>query len=144
MPTYYVTAPGSKISAEIDAPDSRHARTTFLDYLSRSHLIPWNARQEVRKKLMTKRVEAGSVQTSVQLSYNAQETKPEVISAGPQPQSTQRQLVQPQTVRYGVNTQQPAEETQEQPVQEPQPTRAYPSILGNSPIANLSRRTGGE
>ena len=142
MPTYYVTAPGSKISAEVDAPDSRHARTTFLDYLSRSHLIPWNARQTIRRQLMTKRIEAGSVPSSVQLNYNAVESKPEVIAA-PQPQSTQRQLVQPQTVMYRTRVQESPVEAQEQPVQEQQPASVRQTILGNSPIASLSRRTGG-
>jgi len=155
MPTYYVTAPGSQLTAEVDAPDSRHARTTFLDYLSRSRLIPWGARQTVRKQLMTKKIQPGSISTSVQLSYNAKETAPEVVTVEPQSQyrpdgdyieetgpqgerrlikpedegyaEAKRQVVQPQTVAVG-----------NQPVN---PMRR--SVLGNSPIANLSRNSRG-
>ena len=128
MPTYYVTAPGSQITAEVNAPDSRHSRTTFLDYLSRSRLIPWGARQQVRKQLMTKRIEPGSIPTTVQLSYNTEETAPEVITEAPVVQPTQQEQVQPQTVAVGN--------------EQVQPMHQQPSVLGNSPIANISRSFG--
>jgi hypothetical protein len=127
MPTYYVTAPGSQVTAEVNAPDSRHARTTFLDYLSRSRLIPWGARQQVRKQLMTKRMQSGEIPTTVQLSYNTEESAPEVISEAP-PIQTQQELVQPQAVATG-----------NEPVQ---PMHSQPNIAGNSPIANFSRSWG--
>ena len=132
MSTYYVTAPGASITAEVDAPDSRHARTTFLDYLSRSRMIPWGARQTVRKQLMTKKIQPGSIATSVQLSYNTKEPTPEVVTAEPEPQqieqpATQQEIVQPQTVAVGNETVNPMRR----------------SVLGNSPIANLSRKSRG-
>jgi len=129
MPTYYVTAPGSQITAEVSAPDSRHARTTFLDYLSRSRLIPWGARQQVRKQLMTKRIESGSIPTTVQLSYNTEEAPAEVITEAPVVQPTQQEQVQPQTVAVG-----------NEPVQ---PMHQQQTVLGNSPIANLSKQSRG-
>jgi len=129
MPTYYVTAPGSQITAEVSAPDSRHARTTFLDYLSRSRLIPWGARQQVRKQLMTKRIESGSIPTTVQLSYNTEEAPAEVITEAPVVQPTQQEQVQPQTVAVGN--------------EQVQPMHQQRTVLGNSPIANLSRNSRG-
>ena len=124
MATYYVTAPGSSVTAEVNAPDSRHARTTFLDYLSRSRMIPWGARQQIRKQLMTKRMESGSIPTTVQLSYNTEESAPQVITEAP-PVQPQQELVQPQTVAVGNA-----------------PVQPMHTVSNSSPIANLSRSFG--
>lgn len=75
--TYVVKHPSIDILAEVTAPDSRHARTTFLDYLSRRGLIGWNQRQAVRSGIMTKRVNPGEVQTNVQLKYRQGNGMPE-------------------------------------------------------------------
>ena len=86
MPTYIVAAPNLSINAEVEAPDSRHARTTFLDYLSRNHLIPYTERRTVRSVLMTKRVQSGEVPTTVQLSYRSGQGTPMIPEEVPTPE----------------------------------------------------------
>jgi len=73
--TYYVFAPGIKDfpTAEVTAPDTKHARTSYLDYLARSGIIRWSQRGEVRKFVKTSRMAPGGIQTSVSLSYGVTE-----------------------------------------------------------------------
>jgi hypothetical protein len=41
-PTYYGIVPGREdLSAEINAPDKRHGRTVYLDYLARNGVISY-------------------------------------------------------------------------------------------------------
>jgi len=83
MPTYLTFIPGFSINAEVDAPDTKHARTTFLDYLQRNNYIGWDQRQIYRKKIKTDRVEPGEVSTTIQLVYDMQEGPPPMVVAGP-------------------------------------------------------------
>jgi len=83
MPTYLTFIPGFSINAEVEAPDTKHARTTFLDYLQRNNYIGWDQRQIYRKKIKTGRVEPGEVSTTIQLVYDMQEGPPPMIVAGP-------------------------------------------------------------
>lgn len=75
--TYLVSHPQIDILAEVIAPDSRHARTTYLDYLSRNGIIQWEQRQTVRRAVMTKRVNPGEFQSDVQLRYSQSNGIPE-------------------------------------------------------------------
>ena len=70
MPTYYGQIPGASVTAEIEAPDTRHGRTVFLDYLSRQGFIPHGKRQFTRKQIIMQRMEPGQIPTSIQLDYD--------------------------------------------------------------------------
>lgn len=72
MPTYYVWTPDSDVRAEVEAPDTRHARTTYLDYLHRGGIIDYTDRQRVRERVMTKRIQPGAMagETDVVLDYD--------------------------------------------------------------------------
>jgi hypothetical protein len=110
VPTYLVMAPNLSINAEVDAPDSRHARTTFLDYLSRNHLIPYTQRRTVRSVLVTKRVPAGQVPTTVQLSYYAGQGTPMIAEEVPTPELQQMNTPEESSVApSGEPTEQPQE-----------------------------------
>lgn len=130
MPTYLVMAPNLSINAEVDAPDSRHARTTFLDYLSRNHLIPYTERQVVRRVLMTKRVDPGEVSTTVQLSYRS----------GVMPQQVPEEIAMPETAQISAPT-----ESQEVTVapQEVAPAQGSGTGFEQSAVFKMSRSFGG-
>jgi len=88
MPTYLTWIPGQNLNAEVDAPDSKHARTAFLDYMSRNGMIRWKERQAVRKQIKTERVEPGEVQTTVQLDYDmgdSSDVPSQMMGVGPTP-----------------------------------------------------------
>lgn len=70
MFTYFVVIPSSSFpTAEIYAPDTKHARTTYLDFLSRNNYIQWSDRGEVRKRILTKRAKPGQFLPDTSLSY---------------------------------------------------------------------------
>jgi len=73
MRSYFIYIPNTEFpTAEVLAPDTRHARTTYLDYLSRSGLIEWGQRQEVRRFLVVDRMQPGEHITAITLNYNPQ------------------------------------------------------------------------
>ena len=71
MSTYYVFIPGKEDMAVevLDSPDARHARTAFLDYLSRGGKILYSQRGDLRKRLKTIRIQQGESNAPVTLSY---------------------------------------------------------------------------
>ncbi len=60
MPYYSVSHPQLELTATVEAPSSEKARTTFLDYLERTHKIGRKQRQLLRQAMATKRVTDGS------------------------------------------------------------------------------------
>ena len=83
--TYYVSMPGSNFpTAEVLASSTKHARTAYLDYLSRNNLIGWKDRQAWRTKIVTKRMQPGEIQTQVFLDYSASTVPETVVQAPPQ------------------------------------------------------------
>jgi len=79
MPTYLTFIPGFKINAEINAPSTKQARTSYLDYLQRNNYIGWDQRQAYRKKVKTDRMEPGEIATTIQLDYDMQEGPPPIL-----------------------------------------------------------------
>jgi hypothetical protein len=70
MPTYYGVLPGFEgVSAEIEAPDKRHGRTVFLDFLARNGIITWGQRHEARRRVKLDNMQPGEIPTAVRLSY---------------------------------------------------------------------------
>jgi hypothetical protein len=157
MPTYYTFIPDSTTpTAEIAAPDARHARTVYLDYLSRNRQINYSVRGRVRKMIKINRMQPGEIQTSIQLSYGEDSVPTQTIQAAPvataQPQAMYQQQgiqrpisVQPITsqvrvipVPENVSTVQPVEVApyaEEQSQQAPQ-QEVVPRL---SPIGRASR-----
>jgi len=142
MGTYYVFKPNFEITAEVSAPDSRHARTAFLDYLSRSGQILYSQRQETRRELITKKMQPGEIQTSVQLEYGIKESPVQEIEIPKEP--TREEVLQRlDETDLSESTKALPEEDfmREPPQQQAQPQQSSP--FGNSPIMDLSRKSGG-
>lgn len=71
MPAYYVHIPDSEApTAEVSASSTKHARTAYLDYLSRNNLIAWSERQSTRSLVRVSRMDPGEIRTQVQLDYD--------------------------------------------------------------------------
>lgn len=70
-PSYFVQVPGTDFpTAEVEASSSKHARTAYLDYLSRNEYIGWRDRQAWRRKTITKRMQPGEFKTQILLDYD--------------------------------------------------------------------------
>lgn len=133
--TYLVGAPGLDITAEVsDAPSTRHARTAFLDYLTRSHRIPYTQRKTVRSVVWTKRVQPGQVATNVQLSYGG----------GNQPVPEQLDFEGPAPVEQpNAEPEQVDERYEEQPTAPPMSApRQTGGGFENSPVYRMSKNFG--
>ena len=151
MAVYYVFMPKYiDVTAEVSAPDSRHARTSFLDYLSRSGMIRWNERQAARRQIITKRMRPGEIQTDIKLEYGIQE--PPKVEELPVPPPMQRKPepreeigVSPTYEDLGPTPEEEELYQPEQPQSQPQPQPVQPvrDIFGGSPIVELSRRSMG-
>lgn len=77
MFTYYTHIPDSKApTAEIAASSTKHARTTYLDYLSRNGLIGWKDRQTIRPLIKVSRMQPGEFQTQIKLDYDQRSEPP--------------------------------------------------------------------
>ena len=73
MPTYYTVIPGEEsLAAEIDAPDKRHGKTVYLDFLVRNGVIPYGERSMYRKKVKMDNMEPGEFPTAAKLTYSYQ------------------------------------------------------------------------
>jgi len=126
MPSYFVHIPGTEApTAEVEASNTKHARTAYLDYLSRNNLIGWQDRQAVRERVHVGKMEPGSLRTEIQLDYTAYTAPEQEIEVPPE-------LGQ-------VPVEEEYEETPELPYEpEPQPQAQDP--YAGSPIVELSRR----
>jgi hypothetical protein len=148
MAVYYVFMPKYiDITAEVDAPDSRHARTAYLDYLSRSGMIQWGERQAARRQIITKRMQPGEIQTDVKLEYGVREPAkveelkaPVTYPAGVGSEFSGGEPIEITQSDTGYTPRGPVVQPQEQPQEQPQPVRG---IFGGSPIIDLSRKSGG-
>ena len=88
MPTYLASHPEIGLTAQVEAPSTRKARTTYLDYLSRNQLIDWRTRQSYRENIPVKRIDPGEVDVDVELSYSDEGSEPPVTGTdtrGPAP-----------------------------------------------------------
>lgn len=149
MPTYYTFIPTSDTpTGETTAPDARHAKTAYLDYLSRSGLIAYSQRGQIRKVIRATKMEPGEFQTSVQLEYG-QGTMPneqqiDEMAALNMQDADRRQAMDAfedygsaQAGQPGINI--PASAG---PV-DMQFTPKQGNSVQNSPIANISRQSRG-
>ena len=171
MATYYSIIPDSGApAAEIEAPDSKHARTSYLDYLSRANIIQYNQRGIARKKVITRRMQPGEFQTAIHLDYG-EHYEPMIDSAyGEAPEGSYTNWADrkygPDTTPDAASTSRPPgttieearrqwEAEQEQtpvqqyqspvPAERPQPQVQVAPVRNpvSSPIGDLARRTGG-
>ena len=149
MPTYYAVIPGKEsVSAEIDAPDKRHGRTAYLDYLARNKLIPYTERSRYRKLIILDRVDPGEISTSVKLSYPAKSVQREQPVPEEIIQEVPAQVSEPEVpVEYSEprETQMPSVVNTERlrAASVPDPSRRISPVVQRSPIAMLSRGQGG-
>ena len=86
MATYYVNLPSSGVSAEVEAPTTRSARTTYLDYLTRNKIVPWQGRNSLREEIITDRIESGQMDVDIRLNYEMEgpRQQEEIIDIGSQ------------------------------------------------------------
>ena len=135
MATYYVFIPNSEApTAEVDAPSTKHARTAYLDYLSRSGTIEYSQRGTVRKVIRLSRMQPGEVQTSVKLEYGLSEPPEREVGPPPYDEAQRPSHVEAIEAEYAEGG--PASGYSQQP-REPTPLDSL------SPIMRLSRKTGG-
>ena len=91
MATYFVFTPSNDRfpTAEVESPDSRHARTVYLDFLSRNGAIEYSNRGQYRKLVKITRMQPGETQTAVKLSYGESQVPTQILQEVPQPQVQQ-------------------------------------------------------
>ena len=157
--TYYVFHPSLGVTADVEAPDTRHARTVYLDYLARNDLIPWSQRLEYRKGVRAVRMSPGEIPTSVSLAYGESFSSEEltVPSMPVEGQNPDTLVLQDE----GAHEQLPEEDLQPTPVSAltPIPRSQAPAmpdefvesqaptissqVFGDSPISRVSKMSGG-
>lgn len=158
MASYYVHIPGSEMpTAEVEATSTKHARTAYLDYLSRNSLIGWSDRQSSRKLVQANSMQPGSIQTQVQLDYDQEPAKEVIIprevpeevepteeSSPPlSPPTTTTKLSSLQMFPKTQNNQDVVRTGQLPSLQPKTEQRPPPDLFGNSPIIQLSRKSKG-
>lgn len=150
--TYYVAVPGSDFpTAEVEASSTKHARTAYLDYLSRNNYIGWRDRQTWRQKTVTKRMQPGEMRTQVQLDYDGKsiaepEIEVEAPGRGELVDPSRLEVVSEEQIEFDPETTGPlitskGEYREDLPPRQPQ--RLNPSDLSQSPIAKLSKKSRG-
>lgn len=134
MASYYVHIPGSQApTAEVEASSTKHARTAYLDYLSRNGLIGWRDRQTVRSGIKVDRMSPGEFQTQIKLEYDMVK-EPEYEMQAPT-----RHLEEYDEGEMTPDEREEYHTTRLEDTSEDQPGDPF----NNSPIARLSRQTGG-
>ena len=159
MPSYYITVPGmEKLAALVGAPDRRHARTTYLDFLARNKFISYGARQEYRRllELDLARPEDEGAWSGLRLSYG----NPNGVDSTPiEEEEVTSTPVENVPVEEPYYTDEGAGQfVDDVPLEEQPEAEAAPSFSplsgqkpatgnpmgGGSPIMNLSRTSGGK
>ena len=87
MAFYFLELPGTDVKAEVEAPSTRSAQTSYLDYLTRNQIVPWKGRNALRSSIIVDRIESGQMPVDVNLNYNLEQggvSEPETV-LGPQP-----------------------------------------------------------
>jgi hypothetical protein len=158
MPTYYAEIPGyEEAKAEIEAPSTKKARTTFLRYLHSRGYIEHGTKSEFRDDILVRRMIPGQFPVTVRLRYGG---GPEVEELGeartlgpmPSPEIEEEEVEEvryPEPERIPIT---PVIEGEEIEIEEEEEwprmgkmremTRPRP-IDSGSPIMDLSRRTRG-
>ena len=149
MASYFLELPGTGIKAEVEAPSTRSAQTTYLDYLTRNKIVPWKGRNALRPSIVTDRIESGQMDVDINLNYNLEsggvEETSEVMLGGPQFVSSPIETVDRPPIavsKTDIPKDVPTTSIGNQmPIQVASKRRF---IEGNSKIGNLSRRTLGK
>jgi len=148
--TYYTHIPNSEApTAEIEASSTKHARTAYLDYLSRNHIITWQQRQQTRRLVKVNRMQPGEIQTQVKLEYGVKEVPVQEIEAPTDEPATEEEGRYEEYLTgaaEGLTTEErrrfATREGDFVPTPE-QPTRPRLDPLADMPIAKLSKRSMG-
>jgi len=120
MSVYYVSHPEFALKAKVDAPSTDKARTTYLDYMERTGVVPRTSRQEIRRGIATKRLgDPSEFLADIELDYGYGD----IGQMGSIPQLSE-----------GPQAAVPEFLPQEQEQAQPEPMQAYPQIK-RSPIA---------
>lgn len=154
MPTYYTVIPGhEELSAEVDAPDKRHGRTVYLDFLTRNGVISYGERTTYRRKVKMDKMDPGETPTSTRLVYSyATEESPvqseETMSAVPQVPVYKEPQGEPIAIDNSFQAEQPVPQSSLSPLTSHSSPDIYfgsKSLIGNqSPIMQLSKSAGGK
>ncbi len=108
MATYYVFIPNYQFTAEVDASNSKHAKTAYLDYLTRNNMLSWKQRQAVRKNVRLTKVEPGEMQASVHIDYSMQRSEQPVVLEGAQTQEVAEEQPSEQYIEQPTPPQSPS------------------------------------
>ncbi len=73
MAFYFLELPGTGVKAEVEAPSTRSAQTSYLDYLTRNQIVPWKGRNSLRPSIIVDRIESGQMPVDVNLNYNLEQ-----------------------------------------------------------------------
>ena len=142
MPTYYAFVPDHSEfpTAEVNAPDARHSRTAYLDYLTRNGIIDYSVRGAARKVIKVTKMEPGSIQTSIQLDYGVGNVPTqELTTPSTEPRSTTTTTVTT-TPQDQYEQTVPQNEYEQTVSVQPQRSKSY---FGNSRLSRLVRGSGG-
>lgn len=145
--TYFVFIPGYRITAEVrDAPNTKHARTQFLDYLVHQKRVPWSQRSQIRRRMKVVRSKPGEIPASVVLDYGMTEPYTELpIQEAPYTEDVIGELERVEEGRGEVpemveRPSQPATRSSDAPVV-PRPVVPSQRVdILSSPIMEASRR----
>ena len=147
MATYYTFIPDSDMpTAEVTAPDSRHARTTYLDYLSRGGKIQYSDRTRTRDLIKINRMDPGEFRTSIKLDYGVSEPTEEEEIPVPGSRVYEEDAEMLPSERGTVGRDQPTDEEADEflrQAEEEVPEASTMRPLGKSPIMDLSKKSGG-
>ena len=146
MPSYYITIPESDIEAEVSAPSTRQAQTTYPDYLTRNDIIPWRGRNKVRDFLIVDRIEPGSMPVDINLDYKLERNVGESKGPAEEPISAvQMEALEPAPIRTPSQMNPPVTPIREQPYTAPRhrsktPDQRTGPLTGKAPkIMRISR-----
>lgn len=168
MAFYYLELPNTDIKAEVEAPSTRSAQTTYLDYLTRNGIVPWRGRNALRPDIIVDRIESGQMPVDINLNYNLESggVSESEMTLGPESQPMEEdmreEMGEPEmrppvslsrpTQRFTPQTDRPATLADLPPdLPSPEITKGMPIqasskrklAYGGSKIEQLSRRTLG-
>jgi hypothetical protein len=139
--SYYGYIPGFEdVKAEIEAPSTKKAKTVLLRYLASRGLISHAQKEQIRDKILVKRMYPGQFPTTVKLTYSGEVEEGRLVSPGStsQEMSTDYPPVSEES-RETETEPLPAPGNQARFQPRPQPQR---NIFGDSKVAELSKRWG--
>lgn len=163
MPTYFAEIPGYELAkAEIEAPSTKKARTTFLRYLHSRGYIEHDAKSDFREDILVRQMTPGQFPVTVKLQYGGGvEEVGKPISLGPMPVPEPEEEI-PEEVRYPEPERVPVAPFTTEPSPElngdeewGEPDEGWPRmgemrewtrplpVSTGSPIMDLSKRTRG-